>query len=190
MHKLKKASLTNISITVHSTSSQLKYAGWTALKRGVRINFDLENSPLQIRTDSVVGSNERVAVLFYDAKEDSAGGFALFFKSPPQYILGWCGVSNTNFPTDLPTETDKIWKLTLTRTSDVRLMIHCNNKEVLNLVLSDTTCSNYDTWSTYWSRDVEKIEFHETDTASGYYRAGYQYVPKNVPIRIKILPLG
>ena len=136
----------------------------------VTINYDLEESPLQIRTDSVVGSNEQVYVVFYNAKEDSAIGFALIFESPPQYILGRCGVSSTNFPTDLPSDTDKIWKLTLTRTSDVRLMIHCNNKEVLNVVLSDTTCG-YSAWSTTWSKDVEKIKFVSSDTASDYYRA-------------------
>ena len=136
------------------------------------INYDLENSPLQIRTDSVVGSREEVQVWFYTAGGDIAGEVLLFFTSPPQYRLYLCGISRTNFPTALPTETDKIWTITLTRTSGiVRVIINCNNKEVLNVVLSDTTCSD-SRWSTYWSKDVERIYFPSDDTASDYHRPG------------------
>ena len=111
---------------------------------------------------------------FYTAWEHTAGAFLLDFTSPPQYRLNYCGTSYTNFPTAIPTETDKIWTITLTRTSGtVRVIIHCNNKEVLNVVLSDTTCSQYN-WSTFWSKDVEKIDFHRAETASDYYRPGKQ----------------
>ena len=140
----------------------------------MQINYDLENSPLQIRTDSVVGSNERVTVWFYNALGSyHAGGLALSFSFPPQYGLGWCGTSDMNFPTDLPSETDKIWMLSLSRTSDVpRLALYCNNKEVLNLVISGTTCSD-GSWTTTWSRLVGRIEFvANLDTASDYYRQG------------------
>ena len=140
------------------------------MQGNVTINYDLENSPLQIRTDSVVGSNERVAVNFYNAQGSLAGGIQLFFSSTTMYDLRSCSNSYLSFPTSLPTETDKIWKLTLIRTSDVRLMIHCNNKEVLNVVLSDTTCG-YISWNFHWSRDIEKIKFFSSDTASDYYRA-------------------
>ena len=137
------------------------------------INHDLENSPLQIRTDSTEGSKEEVKVYFDTAGEDSAGGVDLYFTSPPQYKLGYCSTSWTNFPTSLPTETDKIWTLTLIRTSGtVGFTIHCNNKEVLNVVLSVTTCS-YSDWSRYWSRDVEQMFFSSSwDTASDFYRPG------------------
>ena len=147
--------------------------GWIAVQREVLINHHLENSPLQIRTDSVVGSEEEVRVGFYTAGGDNAGGVYLYFTSPPKYFLSWCSKSRTKFPTTLPTETDKIWTVTLSRTSgNVRVMINCNNKEVLNVVLSSTTCS-YSGWSTIWSRDVEKIQFRSCcDRASDYYRPG------------------
>ena len=112
-------------------------------------------------------------MLFYTAGGYSAGGVSLSFTSPPQYWLSWCSTSYTNFPTALPAETDKIWKLTLTRTSGtVRIIIHCNNKEVLNVLLSDTICSR-NSWKSLWSKDVEKIKFdNQDDTASDYYRRG------------------
>ena len=142
------------------------------------INYDLENSPLQIKTNSVpgslVGSDELVRVYFSTAGGDPAGGVYLYFTSPPQYYLEYCSRSTTNFPTSLPTETDKIWTITLTRTSGtVSVIIHWNNKEVLNVALSSTTCSD-SRWSTTWSREVEKIMFHYYDTASDHYRPGKQ----------------
>ena len=148
--------------------------GWTAVQRGVAVNYDLENSPLQIRTDSEVGSDEKVVLYLYTAEEEfrNAGGVELRFTTPPQYYLRYCTSKSADLPTDLPTETDKIWTIILTRTSDVRLTIYCNNKEVLNVLMSENTCS-YSDWSTYWSRDVGKIRFTSThDTASDYYRTG------------------
>ena len=150
------------------------HTGWITVQRGVYRNYDLENSPLQIRTDSVVGSDEQVKVWFFNAGGEIAGAVNLYFTSYPKYSLSWCSTYFTSFPTALPTETDKIWTVTLTRTSGtVRVIIHCNNKKVLNVVLSETTCSS-SSWSSYWGGDVEKIKFHSLDTASDYYRPGKQ----------------
>ena len=113
-----------------------------------------------------------MAVWFYSGSSGT-GGVALFFSSPPQYQLLKCSSSWTNFTTDLPSETDKAWTITKSTVSDeIRVVIHCHDKEVLNVVLSDTTCS-YSSWRDYWSRDVDKIGFYSSlDTASDYYRAG------------------
>ena len=138
------------------------------------INFDLENLPLQIRTDSVVGSNESVTVLFHNAQGSNiAGGLTFFFLSNTLlYWLGWCSISHMNYPTALLSGADKIWMISLSRTLNVpRLVLHCNNKEVFNVVLSDTTCGSDGSWTTTWSRHVGKIEF-AFDTASDYYRPG------------------
>ena len=146
--------------------------GWTVVEREVQINYDLENSPLQIWTNSEIGRNEVVKVWFFNAQGFSAGGLVLSFTSPPQYWLGYCSSSYNNFPTALPSETDKVWTITLTRSSGApSVVMHCNNKEVLNVVLSDSTCSNSN-WRDYWSKDVEKIIFDSSDTVSDYYRPG------------------
>ncbi len=51
-------------------------------------------------------------------------------------------------------------------------MIHCNDVEVLDILLSSTTCS-HGSWSGVWNRDVTKIKFYsDRDTASDNYRAG------------------
>ena len=146
--------------------------GWITVEPEVKINYDLENSPLQIWTNSEIGRNEVVKVWFFNAQGFSAGGLVLSFTSPPQYWLGYCNTSLTDFPTTLPSETDKVWTITLTRSSGTpSLVIHCNNKEVLNVMLSDSTC-DISYWDSYWSKDVEKIKFLSHDTASDYYRPG------------------
>ena len=149
--------------------------GWTAVKSNVPINYDIEKSPLQIKTNSQVGSDEKIYdVSFYNAAGNDAGGVFLNFSSPPQYWLYGCSLYYTNFPTALPSETDnKVW--TLTKTTGIhRVVIHCNDKEVLNVVLSDTTCNESD-WRTMWMRDVEMINFPSCCDTTYYYRPGENY---------------
>ena len=128
--------------------------GWTAVQRAVKIIYDLENFPLQIRTNSLMEKSEQVNVNFYTAKDGLAGGVSFRLTSSPEYLLGWC-TTWTKFPTSLPSETDKVWT-------------------VLNAVISASTCTSDNSWSNYWSRDVQRIMFpsDSTNTASDYYRQG------------------
>ena len=139
------------------------------MQRSVKIEWDLESTPLEIRTNSVLGSDDRVDVFFYSAGGESAGAVALYFTSTLKYYLNWCSTSWTNLPVTAPSDTDKVWRITLTRTAGIRLVIHCNDVEVLNTLLSQATCSDSG-WSTVWNRDVTKIMFHPSETASDYYR--------------------
>ena len=132
------------------------------------IDAHLENSPLEIKTDSSLDSDEKVSVWFYTSGGSYAGGVNLLFTSTPQYELMGC-TSNTNFPAAIPTDTKKVWRISLTKTSGIRLVIHCNEVEVLNVLL-ESTCSSSSHWSHYRSKDVEKISFSSLDTASDYYR--------------------
>jgi hypothetical protein len=134
------------------------------------IDHDLETIPLEIKTDSTIGSEDLVRVDFYDSRNFRTGGFELTLTNPPQYFVDFCITSDSNFSTILPAATDKIWKLTLNRTSDIRLIIHCNEEEVLNFLISDSTCS-FRHWSYVWNKKVTKIKFDlDRDTASDFYR--------------------
>jgi hypothetical protein len=112
-----------------------------------------------------------VRVWFCTAGLDEIGAGYLKFSSKVEFRLFYCNYSYSPLPTQPPSTTDKVWRITLSRTSGTRVKIHCNNVEVLNVLLSDTTCSD-SRWSTNWSRDVEKIHFHADDRASDYYRPG------------------
>ena len=143
----------------------------------MKIDFDLENYPLQIKTDSEVGSDEEIRVMFYDDGENLIGGIYLYLMSTPQYFIGYCSSSHVDIPNDLPSETEKVWTITFKRTSDiVTLLVHCNEVEVFNVVISDTICKSGFA-ARYWSKEpASKILFvsegNYLDTASDYYRQG------------------
>ena len=138
------------------------------MQRDVEIEWDLESTPLMVRTNSVLGSDDGVWVDLCSAG-GTAGRVHLRFNPTLQYYLHWCTPSWTNFPVTAPSALDKVWRINLTRTAGVRLVIHCNDVEVLNKLLSSSCKSG---WDTYWNRDVTKIKFTILDTASDYYKAG------------------
>ena len=152
-----------------SNINDVTTSGWIAVERDVMIDFNLEEYSLNITTDSTLGSMDKVRVYLYTSQGDWLGGLVLYFYSTPVYVIGACSKVTSNFPTNLPSDNDKVWRITLTRTSGIRLVVHCNEVEVLNTLISDSTCGKSD-WSTYWSREVAKIKFDSPDTASDYYQ--------------------
>ena len=136
------------------------------------INFDLESTPLEIKTDSVAGSSEKVEINFFNQQDDYAGGVKIFLTSPPTYFLIDCSPYTDNTFHNTPTtDVNKVWRITVTKTYDTRnfvIQLHCNDAEVLNELLSDRVCAMG--WSTFWSRDVTKINFSVYDTASDFYK--------------------
>ena len=159
---------------ITSIQSIISPDDWTAVQRS--INTDLETTPLEIKTDSTLGSEDRVDVRFFTTQREIAGVVFIDFSSTPQYWLYYCTSSPTNFPSNLPSEVDKIWSIKLDKTAGIRVKIHCNGVEVVNILISDNTCdtSYWRNWRKYWSRDVEYINFSVYDTASDYCRAGKQ----------------
>ena len=142
------------------------------MQRDQKINFDLENSPLYLKTDSELGSGDIANINFFTTEGDSAGKLFLHFSSPPQYWLSSCSLSPTNFPTTLTTDVEKEWRITLKKTSGVQLGVYCNGKEALNIELSSTTCGN-SSWNTIWTNEIATIEFSSSwDTASDFYKSG------------------
>ena len=127
--------------------------------------FDLEGTPLQIKTDSAAGSDDEIRVYMHDLQGTFITQFRVHFSTKMEYYVGSCMTYNTYFPTQPPDDVDKIWKFTKTSTA---FIMSCNGVEVLNYVFSE---SSYGDCVQYWSRDVEKIKFHaNSDTASDYYR--------------------
>ena len=143
--------------------------GWLAVQRRVKIDFNPEQYSLEIKSDSTLGSNDEVGVLFLTSQGDITGSLYLYFFSTPEYLIGYCSSSSAYLHTNLPPDKDKVWRITLTRTSGIRLVVHCNEEEVLNYLISDSTCS-ISNWSTFWSREVAKIKFSSFDDASDYYQ--------------------
>ena len=58
------------------------------------IEYNLEANPLQIRTDSLVGSRDLISIAFYTEAEANtsklAGGIKILFADPPTYRIFNC----------------------------------------------------------------------------------------------------
>ena len=143
------------------------------MQRDVNIDFDLENTALEIKTDSTLGSDEEVAVYFHSAQGVGAGGVGFKFSFSLSYWLHPC-TEYVEFPVGVPPETDKVWRITLSRISSVKLVVHCNDVEVLNAMISDLICAD---WTTFWSDAVTKISFPSHDTSSDFYRPATASAP-------------
>jgi hypothetical protein len=138
------------------------------VRKNVEIySIDVASTPLEIKTDSTIGSGHEVYVWFRNSG-NWVSAVQIRFTSPPQYALPECHYDMTNFPTNLPTATDKVWRLTFTRTSGTRIKIHCNGKEVLDRLISGSTCRSVYS-SKYWDLNVERLYFDNSDTASDFY---------------------
>ena len=139
--------------------------GWITVEKNVVIPWDLEALSLQLKTDSSLGSNERIDVQMY---KDSSyiSNVEMYFSSPMQYWIQFC-TNAIDLPVQPPVEVDKIWTIIKTETA---IIVTCNGVEVLNYLFAD---SSYSDCVPKWGGDVvERIIFQIHDSASNFYRAG------------------
>ena len=146
------------------------------------ISVDLENSPLLVKTDSADGSRNDLTVWLFAAEREEVVEVNIFFSLPPQYFLTGCSRGRKDFPEEVPSERIKVWRITFTRTSGIRIVIHCNNVKVLDMLLSDSTCGNT-SWDTDSVNEVKKIWFSSIDTASDFYSFYIVFDPGDKLIR-------
>ena len=136
---------------------------WNPVRRN--IPFDLESTPLQIKTDSTTGSEEMIYLLPFKEDGSSIGAVGVKFTSPIQYAISNCANSWTDLTSSPPEEVDKIWTIQKTISA---LIIYCNGVEVLYYKFkgsSDSRCVPR------WGGDVvESILFNSGDSASDNYR--------------------
>ena len=139
----------------------------------------METTPVEIMTNTVIGTHERMymyfAPLHWVPTWEWAGGFFISFRSPtvPQYCIWHCFHNYRNFPVEVPSETVKIWRITFGRTTNGgrQIIVHCNNKEVLNIELTESLCYDRD-YKAHWTRDPKWVIFSGGDQIADYYRPG------------------
>ena len=146
------------------------------VQHDIKIDFDLETTPLEIKTDSAFGSNEIFQVYFFSESETRIGGIKIHLSSSPRYRIAKCSEQSKGFETNLSPETTKIWRISLFKKNlpEIRVIVHCNDEEVLNLELSDDLCDKYpNDWRKLWGTDVAMIKFEPSPNTSSYSAADY-----------------
>ena len=135
-----------------------------------------------------MGSGDQAVIWFATTSREAAGGLDIRFGSPQTYFLKDCQYSADVFSTAPSSNLIyKTWRITLTKTAGVRLVIHCNNEKVLDIVSSSSICGKT-VWSTAWNRDIGMIKFPSSwDSASDYYRPGTVSLNYNNKIPMNII---
>ena len=161
-----------------SLSQKECFSGWLTAVQKTLIDFDLEKTPLEIKTDSHVGSGTDFQLNFFSNSEEKLGGIRIRLNITPLYRILECSRDQPGNSTTLSSDSSNIWRITLKRMIiETRVTIHCNNEEVLNVVLSNTVCDRVTNWGTTWGTHVTKIKFSSTHDVTDYYRA---YTPGNI----------
>ena len=126
-------------------------------------------TPLRIKTTTDLASEGQIRVRFYTVSGAHQAGLNIKIATTPQYWLHYCTPDSfRDFPTDtdLPSPDERTWVITITRTSEIRIIVHCNGQEVLNLQLSNSVCTGTRSdWSILWNKDYDSISFPNGDAA-------------------------
>ena len=142
-------------------------AVWMPVERSAMVPFNLEASPLQIKTDSTDGSLQFSQVTFYTGEGQEVGSVLIYFDDPPKYTINDCRSIPHPFLDTLSSDVNKVW--TISKLEGPRITIKCNEVTVADLLMSDGTCDD-PSWKT-WLKDIEEIKFNDYDDASDGYRA-------------------
>ena len=124
----------------------------------------VRETPLQIKTDSTLGSGDIVSVEFITMDVYSAGGFKLHFTNPMTYELMRCTTERQQLK-NVPVQRDKTW--TFNRVSKRVMRIDCNDVDVAQFEIDN--CHHSENY-VYHERKMERFRFEEPDTASDFYR--------------------
>jgi hypothetical protein len=140
---------------------------WKAVERDENIPWDLEETPLQIKTPSKLGSTIYLKLKKNNNDTSWISNVILRFSSPVQYKIDRCIGDLTDLPVQPLMEVETIWTIVKTETA---LIIICNDAEVLNYRFADS--SNSKCVKVLGGDVVNVISFIHYDSASNFYRAG------------------
>ena len=166
------------------------YTGWIKTTIGdEKVEFDLENEALEIKTDSAAGSDEYVQMYVFADSDSRMGSIEIKWTTTgkdPTYYFGNCMGEAVPFSKSPPAGDEKIWRITMSKTAeDKEFTIHCNDEEMASVKFSEV-CDR-DSWDTYWVDydKQQKIQFTKYSVAADYYRA---YKPGNLlPVSSSLL---
>ena len=156
-------------ITLSAILMHINYISeWQQVETSKFIDHDLDTSTLMIRTDSWIRAGTYLGVRFYRHSTNASPSGIDIDMNSSWYKIFKCRDSWIRFSTDLPNDGVRIWKIT--KTPEIRLIIHCNDKEVLNVQLSEAVCKNFkNNWQNFWGwgkglQERVKFAYHQSKT--------------------------
>ena len=134
--------------------------------RNKNIDFDIESSPLQIRTHSPIGSGEVLWVRFLVLT--TGPGLRISDKDLPEYEIGYCtGRVKFTMP---GVDKARVW--TFTKTAET-LQLLCDGETIFDFNYAESSSSD-DQCRNRWSSNFAQITFQSKrlikDTASDSFR--------------------
>ena len=134
--------------------------------KGEPFSVNLEQQELQVMTDSVLGTEDKIFLNFlYPSNNKYFGDIQIMFVKMT-YHIGWCSNGYDNEFDRPPTlTTPTIWRIALDRGS--RILIWCNDELVLTYTFDS---SSREECNGRYTPDVVKIRFTQRDTASFLYK--------------------
>lgn len=153
---------------------------------GDHITWDLQKYPLQVATNSPIGSGKALKVMFYDKADEYRGAVWIKILDPqPKYTLKSCVGESADWEdnlTDFPVAVEddsmtqaKIWTF---EKSATHFKISVNDKEVLEFAFAD----GLEGCAGQWSADFGYIMFStQPDAIGSQYRAIMPEVEPEAP---------
>ena len=129
----------------------------------MKVNYDLENSPLELKTYNTLGSNMTIEIIFLSSDNKRSGGLKIHLTSTPYYIITRCVTKYTVLSETCLTANDgDVWRVTVERftftETRLTLTVHCNDEKMMESEISSEKC-DMETWAEHWSMETKMIKF-------------------------------
>ena len=122
----------------------------------------MESTPIQIYTDSEIGSGEKLWVQFSDSTGDVFGGISVDFTFQPTYGLGYCDSQVQISPTKLGPNINRVWTIVKWGTN---VKLYCGGVQIFDI---KTHLSEKTSCRTRWA--LHSSKFQCAGTAADFYR--------------------
>ena len=157
----------HVYVPMNNVNTKYKgfHAGWRTAVFDQNIDdIALDVAPIQVQTNSLVGSGEKLWVRFVEKGTNDGPGFWVEFTDPPQYRLGYC---NDRSEFTMPEGPIRVW--TISREND-RIKLDCNGVVIfdINYINNDWKTNGVEKCKFYWANDLGATRFQ--GGAADYYK--------------------
>ena len=133
----------------------------------------MEHNALQVLANGTNGYNDTIEVSFYgDSQSSNYIGDVIVHLDTWRYEIDACGhQDDMSEESRQDMESDQTWSFKITRdeNGDHMVRAHCNQQLAWEFTISEDNCMDWG-WNGSWNKNITKVGFPLTDTASDFYR--------------------